>query len=560
MQDAKNSSAQKNLYALIDFSQFINSSLELENIAGNLLLTCFGKFHCTKGLVVIYDEEQRVRNIISKGFSFPNVSGQINLAGNKFDISNDFRNTIFKEHLIIEKEIVSSNGIIGKIFLGEKLLKEPYKDEDIELLTTLLNVSALSIQNSLSYQRLRDLNKELSTKINQLSSIFDLGKEFSSILEIERVSKLLVFSILGQLLVTKFAVVICSGNEIKILDSRFDNDSVINEVKKISKCNFQKSIKPNEFLDDLSGFSSLGIELIVPMIIKSEVKGLILLGGRPNKLPFSDSDIDFISSVASFAIISIEDSRLFTETLEKQRLEKDLEIAQNIQKNLLPARIPVSKKYDIAAYNQSAKQIGGDYYDIVKISTDKTLIAIADVSGKGVQAALLMANLQAFLKSITKQNLPIDQASNLINDLVSENTTNGSFITFFWGILDENTGEFAYVNMGHNPPLIIRKSGIRKLTTGGMILGVMKTIIPYKSEIINLEKDDFLILFTDGVTEAMNIENEEYTDNKLESIVLKNSETDNSGDMLELILHDVSNFTQGAVQSDDLTIMVVKVK
>jgi len=88
----------------------------------------------------------------------------------------------------------------------------------------------------------------------------------------------------------------------------------------------------------------------------------------------------------------------------------------------------------------------------------------------------------------------------------------------------------------------------------------MKTIIPYKSEIINLEKDDFLILFTDGVTEAMNIENEEYTDNKLESIVLKNSETDNSGDMLELILHDVSNFTQGAVQSDDLTIMVVKVK
>jgi sigma-B regulation protein RsbU (phosphoserine phosphatase) len=559
MQNANNN-AQKNLYALIDFSQFINSSLELENIAGNLLLTCFGKFHCTKGFIVIYDEEQRVRNIISKGFAFTNVSDYINYSGSKFESSIDFRNAISKEHLVIEKEIVSSNGIIGKIFLGEKLLKEPFRDEDMELLSTLLNISALSIQNSLSFQKLKDLNKELNTKINQLSSIFDLGKEFSSILDIERVSKLLVFSILGQLLVTKYAVVICSEGEVKILDSRFDNDSVIREVKKFSECSLQKSLKQNEFTENLKGLSTLGVELIIPMNIKSQLKGLILLGSRPNKIPFSDSDIEFISSVASFAIISIENSRLFIETLEKHKLEKDLEIAQSIQKNLLPARIPVSKKYDIAAYNQSAKQIGGDYYDIVKISPDKTLIAIADVSGKGVQAALLMANLQAFLKSITKQNLPIDQASNLINDLVSENTTNGSFITFFWGILDENTGELSYVNMGHNPPLIVKKNGIRKLTTGGMILGVMKTIIPYRSETINLEKDDFLILFTDGVTEAMNIDNEEYTDEKLETIVLKNSVTDNSEEMLNLILRDVSEFTQGAVQSDDLTIMVVKVK
>ncbi|GAB4126803.1 MAG: PP2C family protein-serine/threonine phosphatase [Ignavibacteriales bacterium] len=560
MQKTTNTTAQKNLYALIDYSQFINSSLELDLIAGNFLLTCFGKFHCTKGLILIYDEEKLIKNFFSKGFNCQHFEKYLGKHEDKLRNDDQFNSMLASEKLIVEKNIVSSGQVIGKIFLGEKLSKENFTAEDLELLDTLINISGVSIQNSLSYHKLREVNKELSTKINQLSSIFDLGKEFSSILEIGRVSKLLVFSILGQLLVTKFAVVICTDNEIKILDSKFDNTILIQEIEKLRRCKIDDSIRKNQFGEELQGFSDIGIELIVPMKIKSEVKGLILLGNRPNKIPFSDSDVEFIASVASYAIISIENSRLFAEALEKQRLEKDLEIAQNIQRNLLPTKIPVTRKFDIAAYNQSAKQIGGDYYDIVKIAPDKTLIAIADVSGKGVQAALLMANLQAFLKSITKQNLPIHDASNLINDLVSENTTNGSFITFFWGILDETKCEISYVNMGHNPPLIVSKNGIRKLTIGGMILGVMKTIIPYKSETVKLETDDFLVLFTDGVTEAMNINNEEYGDERFENIVGENFSLPNSKKMLDTILDDVSQFTEGAVQSDDLTIMVVKVR
>jgi sigma-B regulation protein RsbU (phosphoserine phosphatase) len=295
------------------------------------------------------------------------------------------------------------------------------------------------------------------------------------------------------------------------------------------------------------------------MQIKNLTKGLIILGKRKNDLAFSKSDIEFVSSVGSLAIISIENARLFNETLEKQRLEKDLETARNIQKNLLPKKIPELSNLEIAAYNMSAKMVGGDYYDVVKLEEDKLLIAVADVSGKGVPAALLMANLQAFLKSICKQKLSLSEATNLMNDLVAENTTMGSFITFFWGILHNKEKKFTYVNAGHNPPLHVYKGKINKFKKGGMILGVLPTTIPYISETVQLESGDAVVLFTDGITEAMNKNGEEFSDEKLERIILERyNETPEQ--ILNKIKASVEEFTLGAEQSDDITCLVLKVK
>jgi len=170
-----------------------------------------------------------------------------------------------------------------------------------------------------------------------------------------------------------------------------------------------------------------------------------------------------------------------------------------------------------------------------------------------------MANLQAFLKSIYKQNYNLKEASNFLNDLVSENTTNGSFITFFWGIFDSDTNEFSYVNMGHNPPLLVNNNGISKLKKGGMILGVMKTVIPYEGETIKLKKDDLIVLFTDGVTEAMNEDFMEYSDERLESLVLENNKC-GTKEILDNILTDVQKYTSGSEQSDDITCVILKIK
>ncbi|MDO8550785.1 MAG: PP2C family protein-serine/threonine phosphatase, partial [Ignavibacteria bacterium] len=177
---------------------------------------------------------------------------------------------------------------------------------------------------------------------------------------------------------------------------------------------------------------------------------------------------------------------------------------------------------------------------------------------KGVPAALLMANLQAFLKIICKQGMQINEATGLINDLVSENITDGKFITFCWGVLNNEDVTIEYVNAGHNPPLLVRKGKIQKLEKGGIILGVMKTM-PYESELIKLEKDDVIILFTDGISEAKNIKDEEFSDERLEKLVLELSGL-SAAEILTSIKKEVKNFAFGTVQSDDITLMVIKVK
>lgn len=559
MQQTDNNAALRNFSALVDFSNLINSSLDINFALNNILLTCFGKFHTTKGLIALINNEGMLEVQASKGFTQQALKSFPELAADNYDSNEKLADFISENKLQVYQEIKSSEGLKGLIILGARLTSKSYDDSDISFLRTIVNVGATAIENCLAVDKLKKVNRDLDSKVNQLSSLFDLGKEFSGVLQIEQISKLLVYSLIGQMLVSKYAVVSCSGGSISLLENRFDEKHLLDSLKRCNEDSFQTVLTRSEFLNDLNAFAEVGVDLIVPMKIKNETKGLILLGKRKNDLAFSKSDIEFVSSVGSLAIISIENARLFKETLEKQRLEKDLETARNIQNNLLPKTIPTFSNFEMAAFNKSARMVGGDYYDIIKLDDQRVLFAIADVSGKGVPAALLMANIQAFLKSICKMKLPLAEATNLLNDLVAENTTMGSFITFFWGVIDNEKKELTFVNAGHNPPLLLRNGEICKLKKGGMILGVMPTVIPYLSDNVKLESGDAIVLFTDGITEAMNLKWEEYSDEQLEQLVKEKCDHE-AKLLLQEIKDSVEHFTVGAEQSDDITCMVIKVK
>lgn len=558
MLQTDSNAALRNFSALVDFSNLVNSSLDLGFALNNILLTCFGKFHTTKGFIALINEDGVFKIKASKGIpakeldTFPEINLQ-NLEKN-----NQLDEFLKKNNLPICQQIKSSEGIRGLLILGQRLTKKEYEQDDIDFLNTILNVGATAIENTLAMDRLKIVNRDLDAKVNQLSSLFDLSKEFSGILQTEMVGKLLVYSLIGQMLVSKYSIIACVDNDIIFLENRFDEKKLRDALKDCATGNFTKPIINTEVKEYFPQFYELGVELAVPMQIKGETKGLILLGKRRTNINYSKSDVEFVSSVGSLAIISIENARLFNETLEKQRLEKDLETARNIQQNLLPKKIPHFSNIQISAFNASARMVGGDYYDIVKLDPNKVLVAVADVSGKGVPASLLMANVQAFLKSICKQKLPLDEATNLMNDLVAENTMLGSFITFFWCIIDNENKELTYVNAGHNPPLHIRNGEISKLKMGGMILGVLPTTIPYSSETIKLESGDAIIMFTDGITEAMNVNGEEFSDERLEELSVKYYK-ESSDDILNKIKISVQEFTQGAEQSDDITSVIVKV-
>ncbi|HMN48555.1 MAG TPA: SpoIIE family protein phosphatase [Ignavibacteriaceae bacterium] len=559
MPDNDSLKTKRNLTALVEFSRIINSSLDLNFILNNVLLTCLGKFLATKGLIALkFDDKLLLKS--SKGLTEQNISKFPELqAGEDFSLNDNFKNYLQDVNLKAVEKINSSNDCLGIVCLGEKLNKQDYTKDDLDFLKTILNISASAIQNSLIVEELKFVNRELDSRIQRLSSLFELSKEFGLFSESTKVTRLLVFSLIGQFLVQKYALLRFEGNDIEVIEPKFPVDELLRNIRQIDYFQIETSLNSNQVALLYPALFKMGVEVIVPMQIQGKTKGLIILGKRFNNLEYKDSDIEFIFSVGSLAIISMENRRLFIEALEKQKLEEELDLARDIQRNLLPQKIPYYKNFEISAINLSSKQVGGDYYDVIRLDENNCCIAIADVSGKGVPASLLMANIQAFLQVICKQNVPLDEATGLINDLISQNTSDGRFITFFWGIFNDIKKEVKYVNAGHNPPLLIRDGKITKLSTGGIILGVMKTFIPYKSETVQLKSDDVLILFTDGISEAMNKNGEEFSDEALEKLALSLSGKP-AEEILQEIKNEVQHFAEGAPQSDDITLVVIKVK
>jgi sigma-B regulation protein RsbU (phosphoserine phosphatase) len=559
MIEAKSLRVKRNLTALIDFSRIINSSIDLHFILNNVLLTCLGKFLATRGLIALKENGKIVLKG-SKGLGTEIKEKFPELEATQECIDNPALISFMQDaNLKVAEKISSSEDCIGLVCLGEKLNKSDYTEDDVEFLATILNISATAVQNSMVINELKSVNRQLDSRVQRLSSLFELSKEFGLFLEPSKVIRLLGFSLMGQFLLKKIALVRFENEEIEILDSKFDDEEIFSSVKKYELQNNHDSIKKEKIQKNYPELAELGIELIVPMQLQGKTRGLIFLGERPGKREYNESDLEFIYSIGNLAIISLENTRLFYEALEKQKMEEDLLIARDIQRNLLPQTLPDYDHFDIAALNVSSKQVGGDYYDVIPLDDGKFYIAIADVSGKGVPASLMMANIQAFLQVICRQGIRIDEATGMINDLVTANTSEGRFITFFWGYIDTKTNTLTYVNAGHNPPYIIRNGKIIKLEKGGIIFGVMKTFTPYIFEEVKLKKDDVIILYTDGVSEAMNLNNEEYSEEKLqviaESLVDKTAE-----EILNGIKEDVQIFTQGNVQSDDITMIVIKVR
>ncbi len=557
MDDTENIKIRRNLTALVEFSRIINSSTDLDFIINNILLTCMGKFLSTKGLFAL-NLNGKLKIHSSKGIQ----KETLEKLSESDKIEKLFENKEYKSYsglgdLCVSEKVMSSDKVLGIMCLGEKLNKTMYSEDDREFLRTILNISSTAIQNSIVINELKRVNRVLDSRLHRLNSLFELSKEFAMFSESSKVARLLVYSVIGQLFVSKFAVITFEDSSAEILESKMDNKRLLEVISENDMQKLESPITGNGILQKYSDLEDLGVELVVPMQIQGETKGLIFLGRRINKQSYSEADIEYVYSVGSLAIISLENKRLFLEELEKKKMEDELDIARDIQKNLLPHSVPEFKNFMVSAINVSSRQVGGDYYDLIRLDENNVCIAIADVSGKGVPAALLMANLQAFLKTIVRHGMALDEATGLINDLVSENTSDGKFITFCWGILNDNNKKFTYVNAGHNPPLLIRKNKIIKLTRGGIILGVMKTVTPYEYQEIDLEKDDVIIMFTDGVSEAMNKEGEEFSDERLEEIARKTSHL-SSADILHEIRQEVQGFTSGTVQSDDITLMVIK--
>jgi len=240
-----------------------------------------------------------------------------------------------------------------------------------------------------------------------------------------------------------------------------------------------------------------------------------------------------------------------------RRIEKDLEQAATIQRDLLPKENPNLEGFDITGTNISCYQVGGDYYDFIPIDTDRLGVVIADVSGKGISASLLMASLRAALLAEIHPNYDIREMGSRLNDFVHKSSPMSSFITFFFCEIDRQTGELQYINAGHNSPLLIENSGqFSNLESSGFTLGMFPDV-SFESGNIHLKSEDVAVLYTDGIPEGRNTAQEEYTDERLKNLVIDKRNL-TASQLNAKIFEDVEAFTSGTDQADDITLVIIK--
>ncbi|HUG53414.1 MAG TPA: SpoIIE family protein phosphatase [Vicinamibacteria bacterium] len=285
------------------------------------------------------------------------------------------------------------------------------------------------------------------------------------------------------------------------------------------------------------------------------VIGLVYLDSLAMARPFNEEDARIVTALANVAAAKIENVRLLEESLEKRRLEKEMEMAAEIQRGLLPDGAPTLAGYGLVGANRPCLTVGGDYYDFVLLQ-GHLLMALGDVSGKGAGAALLMAVLRAAVRGLWGE-AAVAEAVSRINSTVCQNVTSGKYVTFFMARLDPENGRVCYVNAGHNPPLLVRRDGsVETLTEGGMVLGLFDSI-PYAEGAAELRPGDTLLIFSDGVTETFSASGDEFGEERLAEVAVRGRGLDAAG-LQAQILREVDLFAIGTKATDDRTIIVLK--
>lgn len=285
------------------------------------------------------------------------------------------------------------------------------------------------------------------------------------------------------------------------------------------------------------------------------VIGLVYVDSLMASHSFDEEDVRILTALANVAAAKIENSRLLEESLEKRRLEEEMRTAAEIQRGLLPEFAPIVPGYGVVGSNRPCRTVGGDYYDF-GMDGGRLHFALGDVSGKGTGAALLMTVLRAAVRGHWGEGEPA-AAVTRINRTVSQNVTPGKYVTFFMGRLDPESGKLAYVNAGHNPPIIVRADGtLDSLTTGGVVLGLFD-VVEYEQAATALYPGDVLVVFSDGVTETWNHDDEEFGDARLAELVRQGRHLDAAALEGE-ILRELDRFSQGTKATDDRTLIVIK--
>ena len=411
---------------------------------------------------------------------------------------------------------------------------------------------------------IKQLQKELKFKKLQLNSIYELSSALQSQFDIDNVMRIFFSSLMAPLGISRTFFFDLNQDLFRkrgFVLSEAEVQLIKKKLKKAmgnSSCRIVADLPP-----DLAALKKLLLGRQIHYLLnisESKKRTLILgLGRKFNLRDLEQEDFEFAYILSRFMLIELDNIRYLAQMFEKKKLEYEMKIARDIQLSLLPQGLPQLKNYEMSVIYEPIQEVGGDYYDILKMKKNIQPLVLADVEGKGLSAALLAASCQAIFHSMNE--LYLFQPAKFIgkaNTFIHEITRAGRFITLFWMLLNDETPALTYVNAGHNAPFLISKKSVRKLDAGGFLLGFSDSSL-YQEETVPLRSGDIVCAFTDGVVEVENSAGDEFGEQAIIDLIVANAEL-SAADLSNRLYKKIKDFSHNTKFRDDFTVLIVKVR
>lgn len=521
------------LESLLESAKLLSSSLKLEDQLRHLLRTVMGRLLIMRAAVALKEGDE-LKIALSRGV--PGLK-----AGDLFDATQALTLGLDSIHTIGDEA-----GPLGVLALG-KPARGALEPGEVDFLEALLSLAAASIANARAHSDVIKSNRALDQKIQELRALLDLVRGLAATIDADEVAQMLMLTLSGRWAVRKHGILTWKENQPPIARAKGI------EVQELETW--------RGLLDESGNTVESNGFLLFPLRSGETICGLVALGPRPANLAYSPSDLDFCTGLIAQASVALDNAWHFRDTLYRQQLEKELTLAASIQQDLFPKRLPDLRQSDIWARNRQARQVGGDYYDVLPIGPcgleNPHLLCVADISGKGISASLLMANIQATLRALLSSHPALIDLAARTNDLLFASTPGNKYSTAIFVRYDPVSGKCEYVNGGHSDGILLRANGeVEMLTTTGLPIGLFPKR-EYEVVQFDINPGDVLMLYSDGVTDACTVDDLEFGVERAVECVRRTVHLP-ANEILDHVFQSIDEFAAGAPQFDDITVMVLK--
>jgi sigma-B regulation protein RsbU (phosphoserine phosphatase) len=442
----------------------------------------------------------------------------------------------------------------GRLLYGPATALPPPESEPLAQVLTALVASAL--KSCRLKQELKEQQFQVNYRVVELEALYDVGLAVAATLDLDRLSEEILLRAVSLLDARRGALYILEDGRYR-LDRTFGGSAAPQFAADDAELHAFLTAGGPPPEDLLPGARHL---LGSPVEVESGPRGLLAVGDKESRRgvgPFLTSDRRTLALFANQAAIALENARLHREALEKERLEREMQLAAEIQRGILPKGAPQVEGFQVFGWYRPARQVGGDYYDLFRMGDSHLGLVVGDVSGKGIPAALMVSTLHSALRLLLdKAGFGPSLLENLNRHILDSSAPN-KFITMFLGELDLRTAVFRYLNAGHNPGLVLRRDGsVEELGSSGLPLGLLP-IAHYQERSVPLEPGDVVCLYSDGITECSSPRDEEFGTGRLGDLMRAYQERP-LPDLLDAIREATDHFAEGLPQGDDQTVVLLR--